>query len=508
VLNVFTLAAGAAVVHMLPPRLARLKIPVAATVPVVGAAPVLAAALPPGGGAASTNQSDAAASMPTQSGLSRLVASSLPASAAGPGAGIMIADAVTGKVLYSQNGYALAAPASTNKVVTAVAALKVLGPQARFTTSVKLVPSGIVLVGGGDPTLAVNSYPPSDYPRPATLAALAAKTAAALKTARRRSVQLGYDTSLYSGPPLGPGWGADLVTSGNVTAITSLEADQGRLTSGGALEDDDDSTNYSPRATNPAALTAAAFAAQLEKDGITVTGSPVSATAPAGAATIARVESPVLASIVDQMLQESNNVIAENLARHVAVAAGSPATFSRAASAVTAEVRKLGVTTPISLVDGSGLSPDDGIAPVTLVRVLAAAAADPRIRAAITGLPVAGFSGTLSPGHSVFGGITGTARGVVRAKTGNLSSVADLAGVVVDHSGRLLIFALMAPHATSDHGLPAAAATAMDNTAAALAACGCLNPHRLRLRGRDLATPTPATGAACHPFTNPRGSGG
>ena len=207
-LNVFTLAAAAVVAHMLPPRLARLKIPVAATVPVVTAAPVLAAALPPGGDAASTDRNDSAARMPTRAGLSGLIASSLPASAAGPDAGIMITDAVTGKVLYSKNGYAPAAPASTNKVVTAVAALAVLGPQARFTTSVKLVPACIVLVGGGDPTLAVNSYPPSDYPQPATLAALAAKTATALRAAGRKSVQLGYDTSLYSGPSPGAGMGS------------------------------------------------------------------------------------------------------------------------------------------------------------------------------------------------------------------------------------------------------------------------------------------------------------
>ena len=435
----------------------------------VTAGPVLPAALPPGGGVAGIATNAATAPVPTQGDLSSLVSASLPASAAGPDAGIMITDGVTGKVLYSQNGYAPATPASTTKVVTAVAALAVLGPQARFTTSVKQVPGGIVLVGGGDPTLAVNSYPPSDYPQPATLAALAAKTAAALKTAGRGSVQLGYDTSLYSGPALAPGWDDGLVTSGNVTPITSLEADQGRLTPGGALEDDDDPTNYNPRTMDPAGMTAAAFAALLQKDGITVTGNPAQATAPAGAATIAAVTSPVLASIVEQMLQESNNVIAENLARHVALATGRPATFSGAASAVMAEIRRLGVTTPISLVDGSGLSPNDGIAPVTLVRALAAAAADPQVRAAITGLPVAGFSGTLSPGHSVFGSIGGAARGLVRAKTGNLSSVAALAGMVVDRSGRLLIFAFMAPQAASSGGLPVAAATAMDNAASALA---------------------------------------
>ena len=55
-----------------------------------------------------------------------------------------------------------------------MAALATLGPDARFTTTVRQVGGTVVLVGGGDPTLAVNEYPSSDYPRPATLAQLAA----------------------------------------------------------------------------------------------------------------------------------------------------------------------------------------------------------------------------------------------------------------------------------------------------------------------------------------------
>ena len=100
------------------------------------------------------------------------------------------------------------------------------------------------------------------------------------------------------------------------------------------------------------------------------------------------------------MLRESNNVIAENIARQLAIAMGLPATFGGAADAVATELRRLGVTTPISLVDASGLSPQDGIAPETLVRVLEVASAGPsRLRGAITGLPVAGFSATLSAGR-------------------------------------------------------------------------------------------------------------
>jgi D-alanyl-D-alanine carboxypeptidase/D-alanyl-D-alanine-endopeptidase (penicillin-binding protein 4) len=386
--------------------------------------------------------------------------------------GIEVADAGTGKVLYAANGSTPATPASTTKVVTAVAALAALGPDARFTTTVRQVGGTVVLAGGGDPTLAVNGYPSSDYPHPATLAQLAAGTARTLKAQGRHSVRLGYDTALYGGPDLAQGWTDGLISTGNVTSIVALEADQGRLTPGGALEDSDDPVNFRPRTTDPVGMTVAAFAALLAHDGITVTGTPAEAAAPASAPVLASVSSPPLTAIVEQMLLESNNVIAENLARHVAIALKLPATFTGAAQADITELRRLGITTPISLVDASGLSPLDGIAPETLIRTLAAAASTPQLRGAITGLPVAGFAGTLSAGESDFGEIGGAALGVVRAKTGNLATVATLAGLAYDRSGDLLLFAIMAPQVPSADQLKPAA-NAIDAAAAGLAKCGC-----------------------------------
>jgi serine-type D-Ala-D-Ala carboxypeptidase/endopeptidase (penicillin-binding protein 4) len=468
-LNVFTLAAGIAVAHMLPSRLARLRIPVAATRPVVNATSVLA----PVGSSAMDEQ---ATSSPSTSGLAAMLRAALPPAATGSGVGIEVASAGTGQVLYSANASALATPASTTKMVTAVASLAVLGPEARFTTTVRQSGDTVVLVGGGDPTLAVNAYPSSDYPRPATLAQLAASTARALKAQGRLSVRLGYDASLFSGPGLAQGWTSSYISTGNVTPIAALEADQGRLTPSGTLEDSDDPLNYRPRATDPVGMTVAAFAALLGNDGITVTGAPAAVAAPTAAPVLASVSSPPLVSIVEQMLLESNNVIAETLARHVAIALGLPATFTGAADADMTELRRLGITTPIKLVDGSGLSPLDGIAPETLVRLLALADSTPKLRGAISGLPVAGFAGTLSAGESVFGGIGGmaggAARGVVRAKTGNLTTVASLAGLAYDDSGRLLLFAIMAPRVPSGDQLQSAA-DAIDAAAAGLAECGC-----------------------------------
>ena len=224
-------------------------------------------------------------------------------------------------------------------------------------------------------------------------------------------------------------------------------------------------------------MAAGSFAALLTADGIQVTGAPQAQTgqaqtAPARAAAIARVTSPPLSALVEQMLLESNNVIAENLARQIALAAGKPASFSGGAQAETAELRRLGVASGVSLVDGSGLSPQDAIAPGTLVKILDLAVARPGLRMLLSGLPVAGFSGTLSAGQSVFSGIGGAALGAVRAKTGNLSTVASLAGLVYDKSGAVLLFAFMADAVPSAGMLPNAA-QAIDKAASALAGCGC-----------------------------------
>ena len=386
--------------------------------------------------------------------------------------GAVVTDPVSGRVLYASGAATMLQPASTAKLATAVAALDVLGPGARFTTRVTAGPAAgsIVLVGGGDPTLAAGPPPASDYPQPATLKALAAATARALHARGRDSVRLGYDTSLFTGPALAPGWPAAYVSTGNVTGITALEVDQGRLTPSGAPQDADDPGNFRPRSTDPAGQAAASFRAFLAADGIHVLGQLQQQSAARHAGTLAAVSSPPLSAIVGWMLRESNNVIAEDLARQVALREGKPASFSGAAAAVTQVLRSLGVRGGIHMVDGSGLSPQDRIAPGVLAHLvgLAASRSHPQLRAVITGLPVAGFLGTLAPGGSVFGGLGGPGLGVVRAKTGNLSTVATLAGLVYDSSGRVLGFAFMT------NGVPdTRAAKGINAMATALARCGC-----------------------------------
>jgi D-alanyl-D-alanine carboxypeptidase/D-alanyl-D-alanine-endopeptidase (penicillin-binding protein 4) len=138
---------------------------------------------------------------------------------------------------------------------------------------------------------------------------------------------------------------------------------------------------------------------------------------------------------------------------------------------VSAVLHRLGITGELSLVDGSGLSPQDRIAPAVLVQLITLAARHPSLRSVLTGLPVEGFSGTLMQRASVFGLGGRAGFGVVRAKTGNLDTVAALAGTVYARNGQLLAFAVMAdkvPAASLDN-----AATTMVSLASTLAGCGC-----------------------------------
>ena len=147
-----------------------------------------------------------------------------------------VADLSTGEVVFQQG--ARARPASTTKLLTAIAALHVLGPDHRFTTQAVLQGQGkqrrVVLVGGGDPYLASKPAAKDEpaYPARADLRTLARLTAAALADQGIRRAALGYDDTLFTGPEVNPHWEPSYVPDGVVSPITALWADEGRPASG------------------------------------------------------------------------------------------------------------------------------------------------------------------------------------------------------------------------------------------------------------------------------------
>jgi D-alanyl-D-alanine carboxypeptidase/D-alanyl-D-alanine-endopeptidase (penicillin-binding protein 4) len=193
-------------------------------------------------------------------------------------------------------------------------------------------------------------------------------------------------------------------------------------------------------------------------------------TAPAGAAQLGSVDSAPMLDLVEQMLKLSDNVIAELLGREVARRSQHPASFAGAAAAVTAQIARLGVRAGISLKDASGLSVQDRIAPAALTAVLRAIAsgAHPGLGNIVNAMPVAGWDGTLANRYQV--GSAKAAAGRTRAKTGSLTGVTTLAGLVRDATGRLLVFAFLADAVA---GPEETGAPALDAAAGALARCGC-----------------------------------
>ncbi len=201
------------------------------------------------------------------------------------------------------------------------------------------------------------------------------------------------------------------------------------------------------------------------------TGTPVGTVEPG--AELGVVQSPPLIRLVDIMISESDNIVAEALARQVALARDQPASFAGAAAAMTDVLSELGLPADgMTLADGSGLSRTNRISPALLTEMLALAASPdrPELGGVFSGLPVGGWSGTL---RDRYGSAPGTAAGagVVRAKTGTLTRVHAIAGVVTTADGRLLTFAVLTDQVAPDGMEPARAA--LDRIAAALATCGC-----------------------------------
>lgn len=419
-----------------------------ATVPGVAVPPAFGAAI-----AVPRQRTVAAAPLPTTAGLQRQLQVPLADENLGPGIRVDIEDATTGQVLYQRRPAVPAVPASTAKLFTAAAALADLDPAQRLTTRVVqgTIAGSIVVIGAGDPTL--TAAPPKatgDYAGAGHLSDLAAQL-----TRRNLPVnRIVIDGSLYSGPDVSPGWAKDDVPSDYASAITAFMTDGGRARPGDVVRSD-----------IPDEAAANSLAAALDIPDAEISHGR----APRNAKVLATVQSAPIGLMVEQMLQTSDNVIAEALARQVAIKEGLPASFLGSAKAVRAVLQRLGIDVGTGLTDGSGLSAKDHVTAHALAQVLSLAARTPRLAPLLADLPVGAWSGTLQQRYR--GPVGKYAAGLVRAKTGTLSNVSTLAGVVHDHDGRLLVFVLMADRVPG--GLTPYAEAAWDVAVTRIAQCGC-----------------------------------
>jgi serine-type D-Ala-D-Ala carboxypeptidase/endopeptidase (penicillin-binding protein 4) len=344
--------------------------------------------------------------------------------ALGPDLAGLVTDAETGQVLWSQTPTEHQLPASNAKLVTAVNALSVFGPSYRITTKVKQAkkPRRLFLVGGGDPSLTG-----------ANLTTLARAVAPKVRAQGLRTVRVLVDDSLFPAPSLAHGWRSSYVHE-DVRAVRALVVNQHDVA--------DTSLNAGKR-----------FAKRLEDQGLIVRVVKRH-DARAKASLLAAVHGRSMASMIGTMLRDSDNDYAEAFHRLVAIKTGFAPTWTGAEQAQRKTLAGLGVSLGTStLYDGSGLSRDDRLRPLDVVRVLSLAfdGAHPLLASLQhNSLAIAGVSGTLAPQFLRY--VTAPsdcAAGLIEAKTGSLTGVIALSGFARGADGRIKLFSFLLNHVPS-----------------------------------------------------------
>ncbi len=404
----------------------------------------------------------------------------------------------TGETLYSRNGRTWLVPASTMKILTAVAAAERLGWGFRFET--RLVATGpivngvvdgdLIVVGTGDPT--INRR----HPRRIDTFDVWARALEAIGIQRINGHVIGDDSHVEA-PGWGIGWAWDDLVEDYGAAVSALQYHENVVTitmgpgitpgappvvymspsNHGLLVDVRAATSAegttpelavarlpgtrileargrapwgsAPVSTsvavdNPTLFFTGELRQALLRHGIAVDGTAVDidqesdrARWPEGTTLLVDQSAP-LSEIAAQMLSWSINLYAESLV--IALDREEPASIGRGVMRLRETLDALGVPSDGYLTrDGSGLSRNDYLSADALVATLEAAWRRPYLREQLSAvLPATGIPGTLE--HRLAGT---PATGRVHAKTGSMSNVRSLAGLVETAAGEPLVFAFL-----------------------------------------------------------------
>lgn len=392
---------------------------------------------------------------------SRLRTCSVAGAAANPALGTLsgaVINASTGEVLLDRAGTTPQSTASVLKVLTAAAAVLVLGPDAQLSTRVidGSSPGTIVLVGGGDPTLATTS---NSYYTGAPLIEDLADAAITRYEQLHPGVpvtNIVLDATMWStADAWDPNWSTSERTQGYQAYVTALMVDGDRA---------DPTKAVSARGTDPVTRAGQAFAAAAGLSGVSFsTGSAV------GSTLLAEVKSQPVRVLLDQMLKDSDNTLAENLARVISRTSQLDGSAASLQQAITGALTRDELP-PISgslIKDGSGLSAANAVSPQYVAQLMVALRAGTLgLKVVYDTLPVGGVSGDLA---DRFTGANAVVAGRVVAKPGWIDSERSLAGVVDAADGTALAFAF---YGINPGGIPYEARAALDDLTTAVFNCG------------------------------------
>ena len=385
----------------------------------------------------------------------------------------------------------MALPASTQKILTALAALLELGPDFRFTTTLEsdgpvsngVLHGNLVARFAGDPTL--------------TRQQLRNMVAELRKQGIRQVTgNLVIDTSVFASHDKAPGWpwndltqcfsappGAAIVDRncfsvslysapkpGDIafvrvasyypvqmfsqvrtlakgspeTQYCELDVVPGelnRFTLTGCMPQRADPLPLAFAIQDGASYAAAILKNELQQAGIDLSGTLMRQTNPSPAGTVlAQTSSAPLHALLKIMLKKSDNMIADTVFRTIGHHYFNvPGTWRAGSDAVRQILRQqAGVDLGNTIqVDGSGLSRHDLLSPATMMQVLQYIGQHDQTLDFISMLPLAGYDGTLMYRAGLHeAGVDGK----VSAKTGSLQGVYNLAGFITTASGQRMAF--------------------------------------------------------------------
>ena len=320
--------------------------------------------------------------------------------------GLMVYDLTADSAIYCHNERQLLRPASTMKVVTAIAAIDRLGGSFQFKTTLSytgaiedgVLNGDVYLVGGFDPRF--NSDDMGSF--------VDGIRRMGIDTIRGRIVA---DKSMKDADMLGEGWCWD-----------------------------DDNPVLSPLLISRRDVFVKRFVDRLRDEGVVVEADTVAGRQPGGAYEVGT-RTHTIDQVLMPMMKESDNLCAEALFYQLGAATGAhPATARDARTVVRRLVEKVGLRpSDYRIADGSGLSLYNYVTAELEVMLLRYAYQNTNIYMhLLPSLPVAGEDGTLR--RRMRGTFTS---GNVKAKTGSVTAISSLAGYCTAANGHVLCFAII-----------------------------------------------------------------
>lgn len=413
--------------------------------------------------------------------------------------GIIVQNPQSGKILFEKNAQHYFHPASNTKLLTAIAALKYLGPHFQYQTSLHAALSNIEdsvlkddlgLVFQGDPTLTISDLFDLLY---------------VIKTKGIKTIQgnIIIDDQAFSGPAYAPGWTWDslpwyysapitsiiinenktrvklaatktlytpiqitpenphnllLSIKTNVKAVSTEDAEHkcrlnaqikdNAIKLSGCWPMDHTPTAIEFALDNPRKMASDIILHYLSKNQIELKGeikfNYVNKQIPA----IAIKRSLPLKKLLFKVLADSNNIYTESLTKTLGLVYAGEGSFQRGTEAI----RKILSThfsenyTKLPLSDGSGQSRYNLISPYILMQLLNEMYHDPLFLTFYNALSVNGKSGTLTD-RMKEKSITGK----FVAKTGTATGTSALSGYFTAQDGNQYIFSILINNADKNY---------------------------------------------------------